>query len=126
MSRIVKTAMGRKIDMTALMKKNEETIAVSNKNMNARGDILNKERKKIIPVGRVARVQHEMSEPEQSVGISETADPVKATTKRKVAAKKEPEKQIVKKVKKVDDEGNAYYEIEYDDGSIEVVAKDKE
>lgn len=126
MSRIVKTAMGRKLDMAALMKKNEETIAVSNKNMNARGDILNKERKKIIPVGRVARAQHEMNEPEQSVGISETAEPAKATKKRKVATKKEPERQIIEKVEKVDDEGNAYYEIEYDDGSIEVVAKDEE
>ena len=122
MSRVVKTAMGRTLDMAALMKKNEESIAVSNRNMNARGDILNKEKKKIIPVGKVSRMQHEISEPVKTIGISEVEEVTKTSKKKK--SQKEPERQVIEKVEKIDDEGNKYFEIEYDDGSMEIV-KDK-
>ena len=42
MSRIVKTANGKSIDMDAMMLKNEDTIAVGNRKVNARGDELGK------------------------------------------------------------------------------------
>lgn len=125
MSRIVKTAMGKTLDMAALMRKNEETIAVSNKNMNARGDVLDKERKKIIPVGKISRAQHQHSEPTESVGMSEVTEPRKATTRKKASANKAPVREVIEKVEKTDEDGNTYFEIEYDDGSIEVVKDEK-
>lgn len=40
MARIYKTAMGNRIDIEALIAKNEKVIAVGNKKVNARGDQL--------------------------------------------------------------------------------------
>jgi hypothetical protein len=123
MSRVVKSVMGKKIDMASISKQNEETVAVSNVYMNARGDILNAERKKVIPVSKVARVQHNLSEPSETMGISETAQLDKSTKKKKLP-EKEPKRMVIERVEKVDEDGNSYVEIEYDDGSIEVI-KDK-
>jgi hypothetical protein len=57
------------------------------------------------------------------MGISETAQLDKSTKKKKLP-EKEPKRMVIERVEKVDEDGNSYVEIEYDDGSIEVI-KDK-
>jgi hypothetical protein len=111
---MVRTAMGKLIDMDAIVKKNEETLAVSNIPMNARGDRLDTTGRVRVPVSTVARVQREAIEPEVAMPISETN-----TIKKQTRKKKEKPRVVSERVQQ-DINGNEYTEIEYDDGSIEI------
>ena len=47
MSKIYRTARGKSVDLGALLNKNENVRAVGNMNVNARGDIVDSQNKKI-------------------------------------------------------------------------------
>ena len=51
----VKTAKGRTLDMAALAAKHEKTRAVSNMNLNARGDIIDNRNQVTIPREKIAK-----------------------------------------------------------------------
>lgn len=110
-----KTARGRPIDMDSIIKQHQETVAVSNSKVNARGDILDKNNQVLVPVEKLARMQQQITSPPVETKISETEN----ITKRKKSAIKKPKE--VGRVTKTDKDGNDITEVEYDDGSIEVI-----
>jgi hypothetical protein len=111
---MVRTAMGKLIDMNAIIKNNEETIAVSNIPMNARGDRLDTSGRVVVSNKKIAQTQMEIIEPPINVPLSETTNVKKQTRKKKKELK------IVSQRSKTDLQGNNFIEIEYEDGSIEI------
>lgn len=53
--KVYKSAMGKTVDMGALMLQNEQTRAVGNMNVNARGDLLNSANRVVEPRNRQAQ-----------------------------------------------------------------------
>jgi len=116
----VKTAKGKILDMAGLAKKYEETRAVSNVPMNAKGDRLDKAGNVKATIQNVSRAQHDVIEPAQPAPASDPiptrndppADPVMATAP-------DPDPVVISEEEKTREDGTVYVEIEYDDGSIE-------
>ena len=133
----VKTARGRTLDMGALSAKNEETRAVSNLNMNARGDIIDNRNEVTIPREEIAKKFYKNNVPgadEEKISIKEDENPAEA--KKPVdTPKPAPKKQATPKAKatpkatapvtevsrrgRTRDDGTQYFEVEYSDGSME-------
>lgn len=91
----IKTARGRILDMGALAAKNEETRAVSNLNMNARGDIIDSRGKVEIPREKIQKEFYKNNVPgaKEDVSIKDDETPVEKKTtveQPKPASKKEP------------------------------------
>lgn len=120
----IKSAMGKVVDITSLMRENEEVLAVSNVKMNARGDRLGPDGKVIVPVQQIAKKQKSEVSPIISTSIENAAMPAKvmAEEEKKIATKKtkKAESKVVNIVSKTDEAGNTFSEIEYEDGSIEI------
>ena len=116
----VKTARGKILDMAGLAKKYEETRAVGNVPMNAKGDRLDKTGNVKATIQNVSRAQHDAIEPPQSAPASEPIvtrnDPPKEEV---MATAPDPDPVIISEEEKTRDDGSVYMEIEYDDGSIE-------
>lgn len=116
----VKTAKGKILDMAGLAKKYEETRAVGNIPMNARGDRLDKGGNVKATIQNVSRAQHDAVAPPQPAPASDPiptrndppADPV-------MASAPEPDPIVISEQEKTRDDGTIYLEIEYDDGTIE-------
>jgi hypothetical protein len=116
----VKTAKGKILDMAGLAKKYEDTRAVGNIPMNAKGDRLDKGGNVKATIQNVSRAQHDVIEPAQPAPASNPiptrndppADPV-------MAAAPDPDPVVISEEEKTRDDGTVYIEIEYDDGSIE-------
>ena len=70
MSRQIKTARGRVIDMGALASRNEKVKAVGNVLMNARGDRLNPDGTVRITAEELARIDQDQKQPPIDVAIS--------------------------------------------------------
>lgn len=127
----VKTARGRTIDMSALAAKNEETRAVSNLNMNARGDIIDSRGNVEIPREKIQKEFYKDNVPgaKEEISIKEEETPVekKATVEPpkpapKKTQPKEPQQPAVTEVSRTArtrDDGTQYFEVEYSDGSME-------
>ena len=132
----VKTAKGRIIDMSALAAKNETTRAVSNLNMNARGDIIDNRGKVEISREKISKEYYKNNVPgadKEEISIKEeetvaekkpveTPKPApkatpKATPKAKAKAK-EPVTEVSRRGRTRDD-GTQYFEVEYSDGSMQ-------
>lgn len=154
MSRKIKTARGRIIDMGALAARNEQVKAVGNILMNARGDRLNPDGSVRITAEELARMDQDRKSPPTTAGISDPK-PVSAS-QPKPAAKTKPQPdpvapldeyndsrlttandgegedtgypapEAVSKITKTRDDGTRYMEIEYDDGSIETLELNEE
>lgn len=146
---IVKTTKGRTVDMTALAKNHEETVAISpgSSKMNARGDIVDSGGRVLVTVQDRSRLQQRHNEPEEIAGVGggapsseilenqerrakdqkrdgPEAKPAKETPKAKKPARKAAESagdsaEVVRREIKTRDDGSVYTEIEYADGSIE-------
>lgn len=125
MKKIHKTAKGNPIDMNAIIRQNENTLAVSNSRMNARGDILDKNNKVLVPVEQLARTQHKTSSPPEEIKMSETENITKSITAKKTKQSIKTPKEI-NRVEKTDVSGNKIIEIEYDDGNIEVIKEEND
>lgn len=116
----VKTAKGKILDMAGLAKKYEDTRAVGNIPMNARGDRLDKGGNVKATIQNVSRAQHDVIEPAQPAPASDPiptrndppADPV-------MASAPDPDPVVISEEEKTREDGTVYVEIEYDDGSIE-------
>lgn len=116
----VKTARGRVIDMSALVQQNETTRAVSNYNMNARGDIIDNRGNVEIPKEKIQKEYYKENVPgsdTKEVGIKdptpEDAQEVQMDEGPKEVSRKE----------RTREDGTTYFEVEYDDGSMEQVEK---
>lgn len=117
---MVKTAMGKMIDMDAISKQNEDAIAVGNVPMNARGDRIDANGQVRVPASTVARVQRELTTPTTTAGMTEISSPEQVLEKQKPAKKKKAEPKIVNERTRYGIDGEEIIEVEYDDGSIEV------
>ena len=109
----VKTARGKVIDMSAMAQKYEDTRAVGNVPMNAKGDRLDNKGNVKQTVQNVSRVQHNATSVPEQVAIS---DPI---PKAEPMVKTPAEPQPINETTHTRDDGTEYVEIEYDDGSIE-------
>jgi glucan-binding YG repeat protein len=126
----VKTARGRTLDMGTLAAKNEKTRAVSNLNMNARGDIIDNRGNVEIPREKIQKEFYKDNVPgadtkEVSLKKEETTkekktvvEQPKATSKKKAT---EPAVTEVSRTARTRDDGTQYFEVEYSDGSMEDV-----
>jgi hypothetical protein len=83
--KVYKSAMGRDVDLGALLLQNEHTRAVGNMNVNARGDLLDSANKVIDTKNR--RVQRQYK---KTTNVSSTT-PVHSGTRAAKAAKLEPD-----------------------------------
>lgn len=115
----VKTARGRTIDMAAMVAQNETTRAVSNLNMNARGDIIDSRGNVEIPKEKVSKEYYKNNVPNADTKEISIKDPVEED--KKVEVSDEP-KEVSRKERKRDD-GTVYYEVEYSDGSMDTIEK---
>ena len=139
MSRQIKTARGRVIDMGALASRNEKVKAVGNVLMNARGDRLNTDGTVRITAEELARIDQDQKQPPIDVAIS-NPKPIQSETKVVTPDPVQPpeddwsepdstpevETEPVSKITRTRSDGSKYAEIEYDDGSIETVELDEE
>lgn len=122
----VKTAKGRTLDMAALAAKHEKTRAVSNMNLNARGDIIDNRNQVTIPREKIAKEFYKNNVPgsdQKNISIKEdekekvdieTKEPVKEQDKPKT-----PKVTEVSRKARTREDGTQYYEVEYSDGSME-------
>jgi|TARA_B110000438_G_scaffold287392_1_gene319642 hypothetical protein len=130
----VKTARGRTLDMGALSAKNEETRAVSNLNMNARGDIIDNRNEVTIPREEIAKKFYKNNVPgadEEKISIKEDENPAEAkkpvdtpkpAPKKTATPKPAPATNKVTEVSRTARtraDGSQYFEVEYSDGSME-------
>jgi len=132
--REVKTAKGRIINMQALVDANQEIRAVSNVPMNARGDLLDEHGNIKTDKGTITSAYYEDNpKATKIVSIKKSTDRDN-TKKVKPKIKKEAEEKepIVKmdsqpinlevnKNLKTRKDGSQYWEVEFDDGSMETI-----
>ena len=138
--REVRTAKGRIINMQALLDANQDTRAVSNVPMNARGDLLDEHGNIKVDKGAITSAYYEdnpKATKNVSIKKSTARDPKK---KLQPTVKKETKEEPVvtmdsavpsdgftqsilevEKTLKTREDGSKYWEIEYDDGSMETV-----
>lgn len=121
----VKTANGNLIDMSAIARQNETTVAVGNVKMNARGDILDQNNKVMVPVEQLSRFQHTISSPKEEIKMSDTESITKAESVKKAKVSKKNPKEINRTIK-TDVSGNKIIEIEYDDGNIKIIKEEND
>ena len=131
----VKTAKGRIIDMSALAAKNETTRAVSNLNMNARGDIIDNRGKVEISREKISKEYYKNNVPgadkeeisikeEETVAEKKPVETPKPAPKAKATPKaKEPVTEVSRRGRTRDD-GTQYFEVEYSDGSMQDIEQD--
>jgi len=120
--RQVKTAKGKTLDMGALAAQNEETRAISNMPINARGDIIDNRGKVKVAREDISKEFYKNNVP----GSDETKVSIKDEIKPPAAKKEEPELETkesseieVSRIEREREDGSSYYEVEYLDGSIE-------
>ena len=129
--REVRTARGRILNMQALYDANPTTRAVSNMNVNARGDLLDEKGDVIVDKGTITAAYYE-GDPKatKAVSIKKSTD---RDPKQKIQPKVKKEEPVVKMDSqpatpaivnesiKTREDGSRYKEIEYIDGTMEVV-----
>lgn len=127
----VKTAKGRTLDMGTLAAKNEMTRAVSNLNMNARGDIIDNRGNVEISREKIQKEFYKDNVPgsdTENVSIKEDESPAEAkkpvdapkpVPKKQSASKQATEVTEVSRTARTRDDGTQYFEVEYSDGSMQ-------
>lgn len=118
MNRRVRTARGKMIDMAAISAKHENTKAVGNVLMNAKGDRLNPDGSVRISAEEIARTHHNIKTPPAQTAISDPK-PLQPVQPKPQTTTDATMPQPVSRITKTRDDGSKYVEIEYDDGSIE-------
>lgn len=71
---MVKSARGREVDMDALRNVNEESVAVGNARMNARGDVLGKNGKILKTREQIAKEYHKVNTPNTAKNVPLSKD----------------------------------------------------
>lgn len=127
----VKTAKGRTLDMGTLAAKNEMTRAVSNLNMNARGDIIDNRGNVEISREKIQKEFYKDNVPgsdTENVSIKEDESPAEAkkpvdapkpVPKKQSASKQATEVTEISRTARTRDDGTQYFEVEYSDGSMQ-------
>lgn len=118
-----KTARGNLIDMNAIIRQNENTLAVSNSRMNARGDTLDRNNNVLVSAEQIARLQHKTTMPPEEIKMSQVDNITKTVTSKTPKIKKPTE---INRTEKTDVSGNKIIEIEYDDGNIKIIKEDND
>ena len=129
----IRTAQGKSLNMGALAAQNEETRAISNVPINARGDISDNRGKVTIPREDISKEFYKDNVPgsdEKEQSIKEEI--VTATAPKSPEPAKDEAEVEVSRTEREREDGTSYYEVEYMDGSMEEVeilrnpkAKDK-
>lgn len=117
----VKTARGKILDMGALATQHEKTRAVSNVPVNARGDIIDNRGNVTVQREKISKEYYKDNVPgadKEEISIKEES-PKPAPAKK--APKKKSEPQEVSREMRERSDGTMYYEVEYDDGSMEEI-----
>ena len=124
----VKTAKGQILDMAALASKYEKTRAVSNVDVNARGDIIDNRNQVKVPREKISKEFYKNNVPgadtkEVSIKTEEKPEPVKAepVVKKEPKPKKESKPTETNRITRTREDGTSYYEVEFSDGSMETI-----
>jgi hypothetical protein len=121
--RQVKTAKGKTLDMGALAAQNEETRAISNMPINARGHIIDNRGNVKVSREDISKEFYKDNVPgsdETKVSIKdEIKPPSKAKKEEPELETKESSEIEVSRIEREREDGSSYYEVEYLDGSIE-------
>ena len=135
-----RTARGGMIDMAALAAKHEQTRAVGNVPMNARGDRLNEDGTVKVKAEDIAVAHQNTVTPPEQQPIS-NPKPIEPKESKPIQAKQNKETKVdipdleeeftqepeaISKITRTRDDGTKFVEIEYDDGSIETLEIDIE
>ncbi|OUW75547.1 MAG: hypothetical protein CBD74_14275 [Saprospirales bacterium TMED214] len=118
----VKTARGKILDMGALATQHEKTRAVSNVPVNARGDIIDSRGNVSVPREKISKEFYKDTVPgadKEEISIKEESPPAPKKTIKKKTEPTEP--QEVSREMRERNDGTMYYEVEYDDGSMEEI-----
>ena len=122
----IKTDKGQILDMAALAAKHEKTRAVSNLNLNARGDIIDNRNEVKVPREQISKEYYKNNVPGAdtktvSIKEDEKVDTVvkNPVNEKKQATKKESKVTEVSRKARTREDGTQYYEVEYSDGSME-------
>ena len=118
-----KTHRGREFNMSAFAEKNGDARAVGNVSMNARGDIIDAKGNVKIPTQSISRALADVKNNESksvSLKADESITPVKNAS---VTAEETVGPSIVSS-REIDTEDGPATEVEYDDGSMEVIPKE--
>ena len=130
--REVKTARGRILNMQALADANPTARAVSNVNVNAKGDLLDEHGEVIVDRGVITAAYYE-GDPKatKAVSIKKSTDRDPTKKIQPKVKKEEPivtmdsardnDPNIVSENIKTREDGSQYKEVEYDDGSMETI-----
>ena len=110
-----KTHRGKEFNMTAFAEKNGDTRAVGNSSMNARGDIIDARGNVKIPNQVISRANANLKNNSNST-VSLKADP-------EIKGASVPGVPTIVRTRDIVDETGTSTEIEYSDGSIQVVPK---
>lgn len=119
-----KTHRGREFNMSAFAEKNGEARAVSNVSMNARGDIIDSKGNVTIPTQTISRTLADAKNKDSksvSLKADESITPVKndaVQAEEKVASSNE-----VVSTRIIDTPDGPATEVEYADGSMQVIAE---
>lgn len=121
----VKTAKGQILDMAALASKYEKTRAVSNVDVNARGDIIDNRNQVKVPREKISKEFYKNNVPgsdtkEVSIKADEKPESVKVE-QPKAEPKKESKPTETNRTTRTRDDGTSYYEVEFSDGSMETI-----
>jgi len=122
---MTKTARGQEINMAALIAANDETVAVSNVSMNARGDILGPGGEIKVPAQEIQKEYYEekLNAPKDEIktldDLQEKVTGKKTKTKTKKETVIEEKEWEVIAERKFTRDGKEFVEYEYSDGSIE-------
>ena len=112
----VKTARGKILDMGALATQHEKTRAVSNVPVNARGDIIDNRGNVQVPREQVSKEYYKETVP----GADAAEVSIKEEETKKPTKKKSGPTEVNREMRERKD-GTIYYEVEYDDGSMEEI-----
>lgn len=138
--RNTRTARGGMIDMAALAAKHEQTRAVGNVPMNARGDRLNEDGTVKVKAEDIAVAHQNTVTPPEQQPIS-NPKPIEPKESKPIQPKQNKdikvdipdleeeftqEPEAISKITRTRDDGTKFVEIEYDDGSIETLEIDIE
>jgi hypothetical protein len=121
-----KTYKGKEFNMSAFSEKNADTRAVSNINMNARGDVLDRQGHVKVSANRISQAfSANNNKKVRQVSLKDDAQAAPVANKAVVPDTKledtaDPTTQVVSRKEIETPEGPAY-EVEYADGSMEII-----
>ena len=125
-----KTHRGREFNMSAFAEKNGDTRVVGNVSMNARGDIIDAKGNVKIPTQTISRMAADLKNGDTkhvSLKADDKISSAPAPVKETVATPQEPavdDSVTIVSTRDVETEDGPAVEVEYSDGSLEIIPKE--